>query len=113
MSINQNDWAKLLDVAQFSYNLQRSESTGRSPFEIVTGQQLLTPSSLAIGYKGPSSPAYKFAKEWNNQVEVACAYSEKVSKKMKKWADKKKRPREFQVGNLLLVKMYAHTRLDG
>ena len=54
VSANQRDWARLLDVTQFSYNLQRRESTGRSLFEIVTGQQQLTPSSLAIGYKGPS-----------------------------------------------------------
>ena len=113
MSANQKDWAKLLDVAQFSYNLQRSESTGRSPFEIVTGQQPLTPSSLATGYKGSSPPAYKFAKDWNDQVGVARAYLEKASQKMKKWADKKRRPREFQVGDLVLVKMYAHTRLEG
>jgi len=63
VSANQKDWAKLLDVAQFLYNLQRSEYTGRSPFEIVTGQQLLTSSSIAIGYKGPSPPTYKFAKD--------------------------------------------------
>ena len=31
---------------------------------------------------------------------------------MKKWADKKTRPREFQVGDLVLVKMYAHTMLE-
>ena len=63
VTANQKDWAKLLDVAQFSYNLQGSESTGRSPFEIVTGQQPLTPSSLATGYKGLSPLAYKFAKD--------------------------------------------------
>jgi len=113
VNANQKDWAKLLDVAQFSYNLQRSESTGRSPFEVVTGQQPLTPSSLATGYKGSSPPAYKFAKDWNDQVGVARAYLEKASQKMKKWADKKRRPREFQVGDLVLVKMYAHTRLEG
>ena len=39
VSANQKDWAKLLDVAQFSYNLQRSESMSQSPFEIATGQQ--------------------------------------------------------------------------
>ena len=113
VSANQRDWAKLLDAAQFSYNLQRSESTGRSPFEIVTGQQPLTPSSLATGYKGPSPPAYKFAKDWNDQIGVARAYLEKASKKMKKWADKKRRSREFQVGDLVLVKMYNHARLSG
>ena len=35
MSANQTDCAKLLDVAQFSYNLQRSEATDKSLFEIV------------------------------------------------------------------------------
>jgi len=63
VSANQKDWAKLLDVAQFSYNLQRSESTGRSSFEIVTGQQPLTLSSLATGYKRPSASAYRFAED--------------------------------------------------
>jgi len=71
VSANQRDWAKLLDVAQLSYNLQMSESTGQSPFEIVTGQQPLNPSSLAKGYKGPSPPAYKFVKDWNDQVGAA------------------------------------------
>ena len=37
MSANQTNWAKFLDVARFSYNLQRSEATERSPFEIVMG----------------------------------------------------------------------------
>ncbi|GKA92165.1 putative nucleotidyltransferase, ribonuclease H [Tanacetum coccineum] len=32
VSANQHDWAKLLDVAQLSYNMQRSEATGKSPF---------------------------------------------------------------------------------
>jgi len=32
---------------------------------------------------------------------------------MKKWADKKRRPREFQMGDLVLVKMYNHARLGG
>ena len=38
VSANQQDWAKLLDITQFSCNLQRSESTEKSPFEIVTRQ---------------------------------------------------------------------------
>ena len=37
VSANQTDWEKFLVVAQFSYNLQRSEATERSPFEIVMG----------------------------------------------------------------------------
>jgi len=72
----------------------------------------LTPSLFALDYKGPSPPTYKFAKEWSNQARVAQAYLEKASKKMKKWVDKKRHPRQLQVGDLVLVKMYAHTWLD-
>lgn len=46
------DWRKLLYVSQFSYNLQRSESTILSPFEIVTWQQPLTPSAVRRGMRG-------------------------------------------------------------
>lgn len=70
-------------------------------------------SCLATGHKGPSPLNYKFGKDGNNQVGVAQVYLEKVSKKMKKWADKKRCPREFQVGDLILVKMYYHARLGG
>ena len=31
VSANQKDWVRLLDVAQFCYNLQRSEASGHSP----------------------------------------------------------------------------------
>ncbi|RVW33091.1 Transposon Tf2-2 polyprotein [Vitis vinifera] len=62
VSANQKDWAKLLDIAQFSYNLQRSEATNKSPVELATGQQPLTPHTLMIGYMGRSPAAFKFAK---------------------------------------------------
>jgi len=81
-------------------------------FEIVTGQQPLTPSSLAIGYKGASPLAYKFAKDCNDQVGIAHAYLEKASKKLKKKANKNRQTREFQMGDLMLVKMYNHACLS-
>ena len=65
VSANQINWAKLLDVAHFFYNLQRSEATEKSPFEIVMGQQSMTPYTLAIGCTGKSLEAYKFAKGWH------------------------------------------------
>ena len=37
VTAHQNDWARLLDMAQFSYNLQRSESTWHTPFELTIG----------------------------------------------------------------------------
>ncbi|KAE8692579.1 hypothetical protein F3Y22_tig00110831pilonHSYRG00022 [Hibiscus syriacus] len=73
VSATQCDWPKLLDIAQFSYNLQRSEATNQSPFEIVTRKQPLTPNAIATGYKGPNPTAYQFAKEWQEQHELARA----------------------------------------
>ena len=99
VSANQRDWAKLLDVAQFSYNLQRSESTGKSPFELAIGQQPLTPNTVMTGYTGNSPAAFKTAKEWQLAHELARAHLEKASKKMKKWEDRKRRNVEFQTGD--------------
>ncbi|RVW59550.1 Transposon Tf2-12 polyprotein [Vitis vinifera] len=105
VSANQKDWAKLLDVAQFSYNLQRSEATNKSPFELATGQQPLTPHTLTIGYTGRSPAAFKFAKGWHEQADIARSYLDKAAKKMKKWADKKRRHTEYKVGDMVLVKL--------
>ena len=89
MSANQKDWAKLLDIAQFSYNLQRSKATNKSPFELNTGQQPLTPHTLTIGYTRRSPTAFKFVKGWHEQANISCSYLDKATKKMKKWANKK------------------------
>ena len=84
MSANQKNWVNLLDVAQFFYNLQKSSSTGRSPFELVLGRQPLTPLTVEMGYKGASPQAYNFAKEWQKTSKIAKAYLHKASRRMKK-----------------------------
>ncbi|XP_020271048.1 uncharacterized protein LOC109846235 [Asparagus officinalis] len=91
----------------------RSESTGRSPFEIVTGQQPLTPNAISTGYKRNSPAAYRFSKEWQDQNELARSCLNKAAKKMKKWADKKQRHMEYQVGDLVLVKISTLDRHKG
>ena len=65
----------------------------------------MTPHTLARGYTGRSPAAYKFAKGWHEQADIARSYLEKAAKKIKKWADKKRRHAEFQVGDLVLVKL--------
>ncbi|GKG26465.1 hypothetical protein Tco_0399611 [Tanacetum coccineum] len=66
--------------------MQRSEATGKSPFELVTGRQPLTPNALAVSYEGSSPAAYKTMKEWHEQANLARASLDKMAKKMKKWA---------------------------
>lgn len=59
----------------------------------------------AAGYSGPSPKAYQFAKEWQTHADIAKAYLEKASRRMKKWADQKRRPDPFQVGDQVLIKV--------
>ena len=85
--------------------MQRSETTNKSPFELATGQQPLTPHTLTIGYTGRSPATFKFAKGWHEQVDIACSYLDKAAKKMKKWADKKRRHTKYKVGDMVLIKL--------
>ena len=105
VSSNQKDWAKLLDVTQFSYNLEKSEATNKSPFELAIRQQPLTPHTLAIGYTRRSPMTFKFAKGWQEQTDIARSYLDKPAKKMMKWADKKRHHIEDKVGDMVLVKL--------
>ncbi|KAE8659099.1 hypothetical protein F3Y22_tig00116964pilonHSYRG00078 [Hibiscus syriacus] len=105
VSANQRDCPKLLDLAQFSYNLQRSNATNQSSFEIVTGQQPLTPSTVVTKYEGPNPSAYNVAKEWHEQHDLARACLHKAGKRTKKWADRKRRDVNFEVGDLVLAKL--------
>ncbi|KAE8692821.1 cytochrome P450 78A7-like [Hibiscus syriacus] len=83
----------------------RSEATNQSSFEIVTGQQPLTPNAVVIGYQGPNPTTYQFAKEWQEQHELVRACLHKAGKRTKKWADRKRQDVNFEVGDLVLAKL--------
>nr|GFB57323.1 hypothetical protein CTI12_AA187700 [Tanacetum cinerariifolium] len=53
-------------------------------------------SALSASYEGSSSTAYKIMKEWYEQADLAWACLDKAAKKMKKWADEKRRHVEFK-----------------
>ncbi|KAE8663644.1 hypothetical protein F3Y22_tig00112925pilonHSYRG00094 [Hibiscus syriacus] len=79
---------------------------GRSPFELATGQQPLIPHTLTIPPdEGKSPGATKMAKSWEENADIARTCLEKARKNMKKWADEKRRHREFSVRDLVLVKL--------
>ena len=96
---------ELLDVAQFSYNLQRSSASGQSLFELLMGQQPSTPNSIVVGYSSASPAAFNLTKEWQCQWEIARTFLTRVAKKMKKLVDQGRKPANFQVGDLVLVKL--------
>ncbi|KAG9450479.1 hypothetical protein H6P81_010444 [Aristolochia fimbriata] len=105
VAANQTNWPELLDVARFSYNLQRSESTGNTPFQLATGRQPTLPINVIPDKSRKSPSAHRLAKQWKERMELARTYIHKSTKRMKKFDDRKRRHLEFQVGDLVLVKM--------
>lgn len=105
VSANQKDWVHLLDVAQLCFNARKSSASNRSPFEIVTGQQPILPHTIEHHVEGRNRKVQDFTKEWQQNTEIARAYLEKASNRMKKWADHNRRPVEFEVGDLVMVKI--------
>ncbi|KAG8366130.1 hypothetical protein BUALT_Bualt17G0043800 [Buddleja alternifolia] len=100
MSANEHDWARLLNVAQFSYNLQRSEATRKSPFELGTGQQPLIPHTLSISFNSVRCPGVaKMAKSWAKHSNLAKSLLEKARRRVKKLANAKRRHLEFNIGD--------------
>ncbi|KAK3027112.1 hypothetical protein RJ639_042406 [Escallonia herrerae] len=65
----------------------------------------LTPLALASDYKGRSPLAAQVARSWNEQADVARSYLNKAAHKMKKWADKRRRPKEYKLGDKVMVKL--------
>ena len=105
VTARQRNWSQLLDVAQFCFNAQTSSSTGKSPFEIVCGRQPILPHLVDHPYAGKNPQAHNFTREWKQTTDIARASLEKASKRMKKWADKKRRPLELRVGDQVLIKL--------
>ncbi|KAL0434183.1 UNVERIFIED_CONTAM: hypothetical protein Slati_2752600 [Sesamum latifolium] len=100
----QKDWVKLLDVAQLCFNAQKSSSTNKSAFEIITGQQPLLPHTLDSPQSVRSPLARSLSQEWKQNVDIARSCLEKAQKRMKKYADQNRPFIEFSAGDLVMVK---------
>ncbi|GJR49653.1 UvrD-like helicase, ATP-binding domain, P-loop containing nucleoside triphosphate hydrolase [Tanacetum coccineum] len=82
----------------------RGPNHGKSPFELVMRRQPLTPNGLTTSYEGSSPTAYKTMKDGHEQG-VFGPVLDKAAKKMKKWADEKRRHVEFEVRDQVMVKL--------
>ncbi|KAK3041752.1 hypothetical protein RJ639_000676 [Escallonia herrerae] len=77
----------LAEFDYFSYNLMRSEATNQSD------------------YKRRSPLVAQVERSWNVQADVARSYLDKAASKMKKWVDKRRRPKEYNLGDMVMLKL--------
>ena len=100
------NWVGLLDAAQFCYNLHRSSSTGMSPFELATRLQPRVPLEVAKQKVGQVNlVAHRLARIRQEMLEETRESLEKAARRMKKYADRNRRPLEFQVGDHVFLKL--------
>lgn len=63
----------------------------------------LTPHLMSTAYTGRSPGAFLFANGWRASEDLAKACLSKARKRMKKWADCKRRHVEYEVGDLVMA----------
>ena len=79
-----------------------------SPLEVAIGFQPRTPLDVLVSEqpgRSVSPAAYKFAKSQQDLLDEARDSLEKASRRMKKYADRGRRPLEFEQGEMVLLKL--------
>lgn len=105
VSGDQKNWTMLLEIAQFSYNLQKSGLCQYSPFELATGQQTLTLHTLLSGYHGSYATTVDMVKRWKDQVDSARYHLTLAGDRMEKIVNHIRRELEFSIGDKVLLRM--------
>ncbi|RVW88339.1 Transposon Ty3-I Gag-Pol polyprotein [Vitis vinifera] len=88
---------EVLDGALQAYGFRASLLHKFSPTDGWTDRE----GERFIGAVLEALPAFKFAKGWHEQADIARSYLDKAAKKMKKWADKKRRHTEYKVRDMV------------
>ncbi|KAD5507398.1 hypothetical protein E3N88_15101 [Mikania micrantha] len=97
-------WDDYLPLAEFSYNNSYHSSLGMPPFEVLYGRKCRTP--VCWGEVGPRELASKkVVKVTNERIDQIRAHLKAAQDRQKSYADKRRRPIEFQVGDFVLLKV--------
>ncbi|XP_021732825.1 uncharacterized protein LOC110699621 [Chenopodium quinoa] len=90
------DWDLKLSQVEFAYNRSHCIVTGKTPFEVVYGYNPRLPRDLL-----PSIPQEELSFEEKDRVETMKKLHEDVKKRIEKANESYKKPRAFNVGDLV------------
>ena len=101
---SKGSWEKWLPLAEFSYNNSYQESIKMAPFEALYGHKYRTPLNwIELGerrYYG-----IDFVTEAEEQVHVIQQHMKAAQSRQKSYADKRRRPLTFEVGDYVYLKV--------
>jgi len=105
---SKGSWEKWLPLAEFSCNNSYQESMKMTPSEALYGQGCRTP----LNWIEPEERRYygiDFVKGAEQSVRVIHGHSEAAQARQKSYADKRRRPLTFEVGDYVYLKV-SHMR---
>lgn len=114
---HRRDWDTYLPHVMIAHNSAVSETTGRSPFEVVHGRPMVLPMGLTVGGQMGSLPRNEAAavqgQELQAIIEDVRARMRAAQERQKRYADQHRRDHTFVVGDYawLSTKNLRHVAL--
>nr|KYP63732.1 Transposon Ty3-G Gag-Pol polyprotein [Cajanus cajan] len=104
---NPREWSKLLPWAEFWYNSSFQSSINMTPFRAVYGRDPPTIVKYQLDSTDPPS-LQELLLQRDVTLNQLKTHLVKAQQRMKKFADKKRIPLEFDIGELVLVKLQPY-----
>ena len=98
VNFEQNDWARLLPMAEFAYNNSKNASTGHTPFELNCGYHPRTLYEEEVDPRSQSKSADELAEELRDLMIVCCKNLHHAQELQKQAYDKRIKPRSYAPG---------------
>jgi hypothetical protein len=101
INATQDNWDKLLPMAEFAINDSVSPTTGFTPFQLMYGIHPRKPIDMIAESKAPA--AEEFIKGMTTAINKARENIDRAQLAMKIQADKRRRDHSFKIGDMVIV----------
>ena len=98
VNYKQDDWARLLPIAEFAYNNAKNASTGHTPFELNCGFHPRTSYEEDVDPRPQSKSADKLATELRELMNVCRENLQHAQELQKRYHDKHAKPKSYALG---------------
>ena len=99
----QNDWDERLGMIEYAYNNSVHSSSGYSPFYLCYGRHPLSPVQLLSQAESKNAAADAFLRQLEEDVAHALENLQRAQDRQKRYADRRRRDLELQVGDEVLL----------